>query len=280
MTTMDPDAHHDSAGRLAGAPPDRFGRADLQVHTAWGDGMADARTIFERVERLGLLDVVAVTDHDDVGGALEAREVHARGGYSFEFVPGIEVTTRSGHLLALWVDEPVASFRSLEATLEAIHRAGGVAVIPHPFSYLTRSIGQRRLERLLAIEDPGVRPDGIEVANLTLAGRVTGARAKRLNRARYRLPETGGSDAHFAEDVASAYTVYPGSTASDLRRALDEGRTTGVAGHATPLRRLGVRRLAHQQLRGLSVTPRKVLGPPLGRLAARLPLPGWHRGGR
>src|SRR5690606_38822762 len=168
----------------------------------------------------------------------------------------------------LWVDEPVASFRSLEATVEAIHRAGGVAVIPHPFSYLTRSIGQRRLERLLAIEDPGVRPDGIEVANLTLAGRVTGAKALRLNRERYRLSETGGSDAHFPEDVASAYTLYPGSTADDLRQSIEQGRTTGVAGQATSLRRLGVRRLAQQQVRGLSVTPRKVLGPPLGRAAA------------
>src|SRR5690606_31816166 len=147
MTTMDRDARLDPAVRAAGSPPDRFGRADLQVHTSYGDGMADARTIFDRIERLGLLDVVAVTDHDDVGGALKAREGLATGAYHFEFVPGIEVTTRSGHLLALWVDEPVASFRSLEATVEAIHRAGGVAVIPHPFSYLTRSIGQRRLER-------------------------------------------------------------------------------------------------------------------------------------
>jgi predicted metal-dependent phosphoesterase TrpH len=106
----------------------RFGTADLQVHTSHGDGMADARALFERIERQTDLDVVAVTDHDDIRGALVAREVHARGNYMFEFVPGIEVTTRSGHLLALWVDEPVRSFRSLAETVATVHRMGGVAV--------------------------------------------------------------------------------------------------------------------------------------------------------
>ena len=133
--------------------PARFGTADLQVHTSFGDGMVDARAIFERVEATTDLDLLAVTDHDDVGGALLAREVHARGHYRFAFVPGIEVTTRSGHLLALWVEQPVASFRPLGETVAAIHRLGGLAVIPHPFSYLTRSVGQRALERLLAEDD-------------------------------------------------------------------------------------------------------------------------------
>ena len=55
-----------------------FGRADLQVHTSFGDGMDDALTIFERVERHAFLDVIAITDHDDVRGALEARETYER----------------------------------------------------------------------------------------------------------------------------------------------------------------------------------------------------------
>ena len=136
----------------------RFGQADLQLHTAHGDGMAGAREVLDRVQSHTDLDVVAVTDHDDVAGALEARAVHARGDYGFEFVPGIEVTTRSGHLLALWVDVPIRSFRSLAETVRAIHRAGGLAVVPHPFSYLTRSIGQRALQRVLAEGDPETRP--------------------------------------------------------------------------------------------------------------------------
>jgi predicted metal-dependent phosphoesterase TrpH len=60
--------------------PPRFGRADLQVHTSYGDGMDSARAIFDHVEARAELNVVGITDHDDVRGALEAREAHARGG--------------------------------------------------------------------------------------------------------------------------------------------------------------------------------------------------------
>lgn len=252
------------------APALRFGRADLQVHTAYGDGMEDARTIFERTEVLGELDVIAVTDHDDIRGALEAREVHARAPYHFDFVTGIEVTTQHGHLLGLWVEEPVRSFRTLEETVAAIHRQGGLAVIPHPFSLLTRSIGRRTLERVLAIADPSTHPDGIEVANPTSAGWDTGLRAIELNRARWGLAETGGSDAHFAEAVGAAYTLFPGRTSDDVRQAILARRTAGRRGPGIPLKQIGAGRLALQQVRGLSVTPKKVLGPPIGRLVERL----------
>lgn len=248
------------------SPPPRFGQADLQIHTAYGDGMAGAREIFEHVDALTDLDVIAVTDHDDVRGALEAREAHARGHHRFALVTGVEVTTRAGHLLALWVDEPIASLRPLAETVAAIHRAGGLAVVPHPFSYLTRSVGQRALERVLARDDAETRPDGIELANATPAGRVTRRKARRLNRERYGLAETGGSDAHFPEAVGSATTLFPGVTPADLRTAIEQRATRGLLHAAPSLRAIGMRRLLAQQVRGLAVTPRKLLGPPLRRL--------------
>lgn len=246
-----------------GAPPHagRFGRADLQVHTAHGDGMDGARAIFDRVELRGDLDVIAVTDHDDVRGALEAREIHARAGYHFDLVTGIEVTTRQGHLLALWVDQPIPSFRPLDETIAAIHRAGGVAVVPHPCSLLTRSVGRRSLDRVMAIDDSAARPDGIEIANPMTLGWHAGARAARLNQDHWRLAPTGGSDAHFAETVGAAITVFRGRTADELRRAILHRQTSAVTVSGTPYRRIGARRLLAQQARGLAVTPRKVLGP-------------------
>ena len=256
------DAPHDVP---LDVPASRFGLADLQVHTSCSDGMADARTIFERVEAQTDLDVMAVTDHEDVRGALEAREVHARGNYRFSLVTGIELTTRAGHLLALWVEEPIRPLRPLNETVAAIHRAGGLAVLPHPFSYLTRSVGQRTLERLLAEDDPETRPDGIETANATLAGQVARSKVLRLNRQRYRLAETGGSDAHFPEEVGAAATLFPGRTPAELRRAIEQGRTRGLLGEGPSLRSIGVRRLLTQQVRGLSVTPRKLLGAGLRR---------------
>ena len=246
-----------------------WGRADLQIHSAEGDGMASAEEIFDLIELRAKLDVVAITDHDDIGGALLARDVHARGGYHFEFVPGIEVTTRGGHLLALWVDQPVPSFRSLGDTVEEIHRLGGLAVIPHPFSLLTRSVGRRGLDRLVDAGDVERVPDGIEVENPTSAGWDTGDRARRLNAQLWQLATLGGSDAHFLASIGAAFTLFPGRSAEDLRTAILERRTIAVAGRKPSLREIGWRTILRQQVRGLSVTPRKVLGRPLGRLGRR-----------
>lgn len=242
-----------------------FGRADLQVHTSFGDGMDDALTIFERVERHAFLDVIAITDHDDVRGALVARETYerTRERWGFELITGIEVTTLHGHLLALWVDEPIPSFKSLEQTIARIHEAGGVAVIPHPFSFLTRSVGQRTLERVLKLPRDQ-QPDGIEIASPLAKGWHAGEHARRTNLERWGLSETGGSDSHFAETLGLAYTRFRGRTGEALRAAIDARATEGVLQGSTPYREIGLGRLAAQQVRGLSVTPRKVLGPKVG----------------
>src|SRR3989304_1623966 len=96
------------------------------------------------------LDVIAITDHDDRRGAREAREVCARGRYRFQVVTGMEVTATEGHIIALWVEEPLPSLRPVEEVLEAVHRQGGLAVAAHPLSWLTRSLGQKTLDRLVA----------------------------------------------------------------------------------------------------------------------------------
>jgi predicted metal-dependent phosphoesterase TrpH len=248
----------------------RFGVADLHVHTAFGDGMSDASSVLNWIEERTELDVIAVTDHDDIGGALLARELHAAGSYHYDLVPGIEVTTRSGHLLALWVDQPVPSFRPLGETVATIHRLGGLAIIPHPFSYFTRSVGRRRLDRLLREDDAETHPDAIELANPSLAGRVTRAKARRWNGECDALAEVGSSDAHFIEEIGTARTLFRGTTSDALRADIEGRRTHALMGEPVPLRSIGARRLLVQQARGLAVTPRKVLGRPLRRLAGVL----------
>jgi len=69
--------------------------------------------------------------------------------------------------------------------------------------------------------------DGIEVANGSIAGRVAEPRVRALNRKTYQLAETGGSDAHFLPVIGSAYTSYPGRTAAELRRAIEDRTTRG-----------------------------------------------------
>src|SRR5215212_8697212 len=197
-----------------------MGSADLHLHTSLGDGLIEPAALLAYVEERTDLDVVAVTEHDQLDAALWTRELHARGRYRFEVVAGMEVTTLEGHLLALFIEEPVPSLRPLARTLDLIHRQGGLAVVPHPMSPLTRSVGRNGIERVLRRAADGVWLDGIELANPRPAGRATAARARALNESVFGLAETGGSDAHFLPYVGCARTTFPGRSAIDLFAAI------------------------------------------------------------
>src|SRR5581483_4507552 len=171
-----------------------------------------------------------------------------------------EVTTREGHLLCLFLQSPVRSLRPCVETIREVHRQGGICIVPHPLSWLTRSLGQGAIERVLASDDPEVYFDGIETVNNTLAGRITGDRIVALNQLRYKLAECGGSDAHFKPVVGTTFTSFPGRTGADFRRALRERTTTAGAGRTPTLRELGVRALAAQQVRSLLVLPARHAG--------------------
>ena len=234
-----------------------MGKADLHIHTRYGDGLDSIEAIFEHVETRTDLDVIAITEHDNLKVALEAREVWGRRRYRFDLVTGAEVTTLEGHLVALFLEEPVASLKRVEATLEDVHAQGGLCFVPHPLSWLTRSIGEGTLQRVQA--DPGVSFDAMELSSASPIARLYLGRARRLNDERYGLPEVGASDAHFVEAIASAYTSFGGTTAAELRQAIVAGRTQGGVARFPSLREVGLVRGISVPVTGLRASPR-VLG--------------------
>jgi predicted metal-dependent phosphoesterase TrpH len=242
-----------------------MGRADLHLHTALGDGLPQLPELLAYVQDRTDLDVIAVTEHDQLTAATRLRDLHARGSFRFEVITGMEVTTLEGHLLALFIEEPVPSLRPLAKTIDAVHRQGGICVIPHPMSPLTRSIGRNGIERIHRRRADGVWFDGIELANPSPAGRVSAARAAALNESLLGLPAIGGSDAHFLLAVGCARTIFPGCSAADLRAAILAGATSTELGTHPPLREIGGRALARQSWRALWATPKRVVGDPVRR---------------
>ena len=195
------------------------------MHSDLGDGLSSIEEILESAERVGL-DVIALTDHDDIRGAFALRELAAQRSSAVAVVPGVEVTTRSGHLLALWIEEEIPMFCSLADALSRIHRAGGVAIVPHPLSYLTFSIGEGALRQLAAFGDDARMVDAIELRNPSYAGRVRASRAAWLNTHVLRIAETGSSDAHHAALVGTCWTDFQGSRPDELRTAIQAHATT------------------------------------------------------
>ena len=210
------------------------------------------------------LDVIAIADHDQVRGALEAVERCAGlHGSSLSVVVGTEISASWGrHLIALFFDEPYPTtpfprFRGLRQTAARVRDAGGVLILPHALSALVPSVGERALAHLL--QDPGARLTtvGIEVCSGVVGGRRAEARLRRLNAENWRLAEVGSSDAHHLDQVGSAFTEFPGSSAADLQRALTERTTTAHWGAAAA----GIPLLSHarQGWRSLVLKPAREL---------------------
>lgn len=232
-----------------------MGRADLHIHTSEGDGLDSIETILAHTEERTGLDIIAITEHDDLDVALRAREVAARGGYRVQVVPGVEITTLEGHLIALFIEKPVTSFRRIEASIEAVLQQGGVCFVPHPGSWLTRSVSASTLDRLAA---SGSLPQALELANSSPASRLTLAAARRWNAGQYRLPGVGASDAHYREAIGSSFTEFEGTSTADLRDAFKTGllsEATTSGGPVGALRRL---RILALPVAGLRATPRKL----------------------
>lgn len=207
------------------------GKADLHLHTLYSDGTASVAQVLDWVEQRTDLDLIAITDHERIDGALRARELHAARDYHFELAVGEEVTTRRGHLLALFVEERIPALRPLAETVERIHAAGGIAVAPHTLAPLTPSIGAGSLKALTQDVNPDRHLDAIELFNPSAAGRARHGTRRRLNASVLGLPAIGSSDAHILEGIGTAWTWFLGTGADDFRTALAAGEVEPAGTH-------------------------------------------------
>jgi len=214
---MSADQETTGPGAGASAVKVTTGRADLHLHSLASDGTAGIDEILAAalVEEL---QVIAITDHDRIDAALAGQALAVRRRLAVEVVVGEEISTRGGHLLGLWLTEPIKPWQSLRTSIAQVHEQGGLAIPAHPlFPYPLCAQGLM-LRRLLAESDPVFHPDAIEVFNPTTFGRVHG-RVVRFAEV-HRLASVGSSDAHAVEAIGRGSTTFPGRSAADLRDAI------------------------------------------------------------
>lgn len=204
---------------------------DLHVHSeASYDGHEPVDLILEHAADIDL-DGVVITDHDEISASLEAAERAPE--YGLVGIPGVEVSTAHGHLLAIGVERQPAAGRPIGETIDAVQADGGVAVVPHPFQRTRHGVRKRRLKR--------VDPNAIETFNAWLFTGYRNRRARTYAR-RYGYPPVGGSDAHSILTVGRAYTEIdvdapaPDVTADDVVAAIREG-DTAIRGQRASLKR-------------------------------------------
>ena len=202
----------------------RPGRADLHIHTVASDGTADIAAILDHLAARDDLDVIAITDHERIDAALAARAMATDRGLATEVVVGEEITTLGGHLLALDIERPIRPYRSLRASIAAVHDAGGLAIPAHPLVPYPLCAQGWVLRRLLDDPDPTVHPDALETFNPTALGRPWHDRVVRFAND-HGLAHVGNSDAHALSAIGTGWTTFPGRSAHELRSAIEAGAT-------------------------------------------------------
>lgn len=168
-------------------------KIDLHVHTCYSDdSVITPKQLIAYSKKRGL-DGVAVTDHDTIQGALKLVN-----NKEIVIVPGTEVTTLQGHILALNVTESIPPNLSVLETVEKIHALGGVSVVAHP-SVMLKGL-KMHMSRDLNF-------DAVEVINSAAFPFFLSTYFNRKMAVNLNLPQTGGSDAHYAPEIGSAYTL-------------------------------------------------------------------------
>lgn len=175
-------------------------KIDLHVHTSYScDSLITPKELIFYAKNRGL-DGVAVTDHDRLDGSLKISKET-----DFLIIPGIEITSKDGHIIGLNVQEPVPPGLSADETVDRIHEAGGIAVACHPAVPFKGSLRKHVTSKF----------DAVEVINSSAFPFHYSVRqgekiASRLGKAR-----VAGSDAHYGPEIGCAYTIVNAESEAD-----------------------------------------------------------------
>jgi predicted metal-dependent phosphoesterase TrpH len=166
---------------------------DLHMHT---DHSPDCATpvdvLLDSAKRAGL-GAIAVTDHNEISGAHEAR-ARANG---IKVIVSEEVkTAHEGEVIGLFIEEKIPRGMSLRETIDAIHAQGGLAYVPHPFDRLHSVPDYEHL--LKVVEDIDI----LEVFNARVIARGFNEEAQRFAD-KYRVVAGAGSDSHVAQGLGT-----------------------------------------------------------------------------
>ena len=213
-------------------------KADLHIHSNFSsDGKSTVEEILETAAEKGL-GCIAITDHN----TFEAYGLVKDNGKVI-VIPGIEVSSKEGHILAYGIDRDIPRGMTVKETIDAIHEAGGVAFAAHPYRWWS-GLGE---ENTL-----GNDFDGVEARNsrsTPSSNRRSEALAARIGK-----PVSAGSDAHTPQFIGDGFVELPDgiTTWQEALNALMEGKAKPASASRRPANtlRYGTKSIGEWIMRG------------------------------
>ena len=199
-------------------------KLDLHIHSQYSeDGIGSPKEIIKILQKRGLQGM-AITDHNNVEGGLQAQKFAPK---DFIVIPGVEISTNKGHIIALNVKENIKKNLSVEETIENIIEVGGIPTVPHLF----RSMSGIKINMLKEIYQ---KISAIEVFN-SCSDLKTNFKTMKIAK-NFNLGGIGGSDSHVPEYVGYGYTII-NSTDFSIDSVLSEinKKKTWGDGNTLPL---------------------------------------------
>ena len=202
-------------------------KIDMHVHTHYSHDSNMKPEELISAARARALDAVCVVDHRTTEGALEC--VERAKGTDLLVIPGQEVRTLEGEIIALGITKDIENDMSLLETCESIKKQSGFIIVPHPFDKFRSGIGNSINNILNYV-------DAIEVFNSRILFGKFNQKAAEIAR-KNNIPAVAGSDAHFPNEIGNAYMILECEKSEQaIFRAIREGRARLVT-NKTGLRR-------------------------------------------
>lgn len=197
--------------------------ADLHIHSNFSlDGTCNIETIIKYTAAKTNLDIIAITDHNEIKGSLLAKEIAPA--YGLQVVTGSEISTSDGHLLGLFISEKIPARMSARKTIIAIREMGGLCIVPHPGAKYTHSISLDQIHALLQDETISETLVGMEIFNAGVLRNNSNQLAARFA-LEHDISLVASSDAHVPRSIGKGATGFRGASIEDLKMALINHKT-------------------------------------------------------
>jgi predicted metal-dependent phosphoesterase TrpH len=191
-------------------------KLDSHIHSSYSEDSKSKISDILKTSRQKNLDIIGISDHNTVEGSKVAIK-ESKKYDDLLVVPSIEISSNSGHIIGFGVEEDIPRNLSPEETIDKIHEANGLVIIPHPYSSYREGLFHK-------VSGEKLKVDAIEVLNAKFFIGYGNYKSKKFSK-KHSIPGIGASDAHTIKSIGDCYTeINCEMTVDSVLKSIKKGK--------------------------------------------------------